>query len=81
MYCSGSNKSQQLEQCSLITSKMYFRYIKFRGLIFHAFDWQENSWGINFCSHGGVVGTIIVGFAKYHIEGNFGSGKLRRIAG
>ena len=38
---------------------------KFCGLIFHVFDWQENSWGINFRGNGGVVGTIIVGFAKY----------------
>ena len=29
------------------------------------FDWQENLWGINFCGHGGMEGTIIVGFAKY----------------
>ena len=39
--------------------------IKFRGLIFRVVDWQENSWGINFCDHGSVVGTIAVGFAKY----------------
>ena len=39
--------------------------IKFYGLIFHDFDWQENSWGINFNGHGGVVGTIVVRFAKY----------------
>ena len=38
--------------------------IKFRGLNFHVFDWKENSWGINFCGHGGMVGTIVVGFAK-----------------
>ena len=43
----------------------YFTHIKFRGLIFCAFDWQENSWGINFRGHGGMVGTIIVRFAKY----------------
>ena len=29
------------------------------------FDWQENLWGINFCGNGGMVGTIIIGFAKY----------------
>ena len=40
-------------------------HIKFRGLIFCVFDWQENSWGINFCGHGSVVGTIIVRFAEY----------------
>ena len=39
--------------------------IKFCGLIFHAFDWQENLWGINFHGHCGVVGTIVVRFAKY----------------
>ena len=40
---------------------------KFRGLIFCVFDWQENLWGITdyFWSNGGVVGTIIVRFAKY----------------
>ena len=44
----------------------YYRMrIKFCVLIFHVFDWQENSLGINFCGHGGVVGTIVVGFAKY----------------
>ena len=37
---------------------------KFHGLIFCVFDWQENSWGINFRSNGGMVGTIIVRFAK-----------------
>ena len=31
-------------------------------LMFRVFDWQENPWGINF---GGMIGTIIVGFAKY----------------
>ena len=39
--------------------------IKFRGLIFCVFAWQENSWSINFCGHGSVVGTIVAGFAKY----------------
>ena len=39
--------------------------INFCGLIFRAFNWQENLWGINFCGHVGVVGIIIVGFAKY----------------
>ena len=39
--------------------------IKFCGLIFRAFDWQENSWGINFQCNDSVVGTIVVGFAKY----------------
>ena len=39
--------------------------IKFHGLIFCVFDWQENLWGINFCGHGSMVGTIVVGFAKY----------------
>ena len=29
------------------------------------FDWQENSWGINFRGYGSIVGTIVVGFAKY----------------
>ena len=45
--------------------KIYCTSIKFRKLIFHVFDWQENLWDINFCGHGGVVGTIIVGFAKH----------------
>ena len=40
---------------------------KFCGLIFRVFDWQENSWGINFHGNGGVVSTIIVGFSKYAI--------------
>ena len=39
--------------------------IKFCGLISCVFDWEENSWGINFCGHGSMVGTIIVRFAKY----------------
>ena len=33
--------------------------IKFRGLIFHVFDWQEYLSGVNFRGHGGMVGTII----------------------
>ena len=45
--------------------KFYCTSIKFRELNFRVFDWQENLWDINFCGHGGVVGTIIVGFAKY----------------
>ena len=43
----------------------YHTCIKFCGLIFRVFDWQENSWGINFHGHGAVVVTIIVRFAKY----------------
>ena len=39
--------------------------IKFCGLIFRAFDWHDNLWGINFCGHGREVGTIIVRFAKH----------------
>ena len=39
--------------------------IKFRGLNFCVFDWQENLWGINFRGHGDVVDMIIVRFAKY----------------
>ena len=39
--------------------------IKFHGLNFCVFDWQENSWGINFCGHCNIVGTTVVGFAKY----------------
>ena len=40
-------------------AKLFFRGwlplydIKFRGLIFCVFDWQENLWGINFRGHGG----------------------------
>ena len=30
----------------------------------HVFDWQETLWSINFCSHGGMVGTIVIGFAS-----------------
>ena len=41
----------------------YCTHIKIHGIIF-VFDWQENSWGINFRGHGGKVGTIIQ-FAKY----------------
>ena len=39
--------------------------IKFHGLIFRVFNWKENSRSINFRGHGGMVGTIVVGFAKY----------------
>ena len=39
--------------------------LKFCGPIFRVFDWQENSWGINFRDYGGAIGTIIVRFAKY----------------
>ena len=38
---------------------------KFSGLMFCVFDWQENSWDINFHGYGGVVGTVTVGFAQY----------------
>ena len=31
-------------------AKKYHMHTKFRGLIFCVFDWQENSWGINFCA-------------------------------
>ena len=34
--------------------------IKFCGLIFCVFDWQENLWGINFRGYSSVVGTIVV---------------------
>ena len=44
---------------------MYCAHIKFCGLIFRVFDWKENSWGINFCGHGGMVGTTVVRFANY----------------
>ena len=44
---------------------IYHRHIKFCGLNFHVFDWQENLWGINFRGHGSVVGMTVVGFAKY----------------
>ena len=39
--------------------------IKFSWAKFCVFDWKENLWGINFRSHGNMVGTIVVGFAKY----------------
>ena len=45
-----------------ITRLAIHTYNKVCGLIFH---WQENSWGINFRCNGTVVGTIIVGYAKY----------------
>ena len=38
----------------------YCTRIKFCGLNFRVFGLQENLWGINFCGHRGVVGTIIV---------------------
>ena len=44
---------------------VYCMCIKFCGLIFRVFDWQENSWGINFRDHGGMISTVAVGFAKY----------------
>ena len=44
---------------------VYRMHIKFCGLIFHVFDWQENSWYINFRGHGSVVSTIVVRFTKY----------------
>ena len=40
-------------------------HIKFRGLNFRVFDWKQNLWGINFCRYCSMVGTIVVGFAKY----------------
>ena len=38
---------------------IYRTCIKFRGLIFRAFDWQENLWGINFHGHGGYVQLLL----------------------
>ena len=40
-------------------------HIKFHGLIFRVFDWQENLWSIKFHGHGDLVVTIVVGFANY----------------
>ena len=40
------------------------RILTFMGKIF-VFGWQENSWGINFRGHGGVVGTIVFEYARY----------------
>ena len=51
--------------CSNTHTNIYRTHIKFRGLIFRIFDWQENLWGINFCGHGSMVGTIVIEFAKY----------------
>ena len=48
-----------LTTSSTITGKHTHMCIKFRGLIFCIFDWQENSWGINLCGHGDVEGTIV----------------------
>ena len=50
---------------SSLILQQYHMYIKFCGLNFHVFDWQENLWGINFRGRGSVVGTIVVGSAKY----------------
>ena len=50
----------------------YCMRTKFHGLIFRFFEWQENLWGINFRGHAwlhGLVGTIVVRFAKYCIAG------------
>ena len=41
--------------------QQYRMHIKICGLKFRVFGWQENSWDINFCGHGGMVCTIIVG--------------------
>ena len=53
--------------CKMTKFGNYRTSIKFRGLNFRVFGWQENSWGINFRGHSDVVGTIIVGiiFAVY----------------
>ena len=44
---------------------MYCTGIKFCGLIFRVFDWQENSLGINFRGYGGMVGTVVVEYTRY----------------
>ena len=44
---------------------MYCTRIKFRGLKFCVFDWKENLWSTNFHGYGSVVGTTVIGFAKY----------------
>ena len=54
MYRNGDN-------CSYICT---IRVLNFEGY-FCVFVWQENSWSVNFRGHGGMVGTIVVGFAKY----------------
>ena len=41
------------------------RVLNFVGKIFCVFSWQENLWGINFHGHGGVIGTIVVEYARY----------------
>ena len=43
----------------------YCTRIKFHGLNFRVFVWPENLWGIYFHDHGGVVGTIIVEYARH----------------
>ena len=55
-----------MHNCTIYTGKYelikyYRKCIKFCGLNFRVFGWQENLWGINFCGHGGVVGKIVVG--------------------
>ena len=39
--------------------------IKFCEQNFRVFGWQESSWDINFCGYGGVVGTIVVEYARH----------------
>ena len=41
------------------------RVLNFCGLIFRVFDWQENSWGINFRGHGSLIHTIAAKYASY----------------
>ena len=46
----------------------YRTCIKFCGLNFCVFGWQENSWDINFHGHGSVVSTIIVGINFHGVQ-------------
>ena len=60
---------------------MYCTCIKFRELNFCVFGWQKNVWGIIFLPtkkhehfivffmYGGVVGTIVVKYARYYFCG------------
>ena len=58
----------------------YHMHIKFHGLIFRVFDWQENSWGINFCGHGSMVVVLWINFrgleAYHEIHKNLYTSKI-----
>ena len=56
LFCYQILKSHKLSHLIIITAEgagAYHTCTKFHGLIFCAFDWQENLRGINFRGHGG----------------------------